>query len=128
MEGSALKAFTKSPSDGIACEDVIKCVLAISEEGWGIFHHLVKKGPTRVDDVAEYLGKDRSTAYRELHKLINCGICTKEQNSIKEGGYYFLYQSKDVEKIREETEKCIDATYDQLKQAIKSNFSFSSSD
>ncbi len=123
-----VNAFTRSDIKGISCEEVIKCVLDISEEGWNIYHFLEHEGPLRVDKVGDFLGKDRSTAYRELQKLINCGICYKEPTNIKEGGYYFLYYSRPVDEIKRETERCLDATYSQLKRAIQDNFTPQNSD
>ena len=117
-----VRAFIRNGGEGISCEEVIKCVLDISADGWNIYHFIEKEGPIRVDRVAEFLGKDRSTAYRELQKLITCGICLKEQATLKEGGYYFLYRSRSMDEIKRETERCIDVTYIQLKDAIQGNF------
>lgn len=116
-----IKAFTGTHRSEICCEDVIKRVLEISEEGWNIYHYIERHGQIRVERVAEFLAKDRSTAYRELEKLVNCGICRKERTTIKEGGYYFLYRARSISEIRDETERCIDATYEQLKQAMQKN-------
>ena len=117
-----MKAFVRDNQKGVSCDEVIKCVLDITSEGWNIYHFIEKNGPVRVDRIAEFLEKDRSTAYREVQKLCNCGICHKEPANLKEGGYYFLYQARSMEEIKQETERCIDATYRQLKDAINENF------
>jgi predicted transcriptional regulator len=121
-DNPGMKAFITENQQGISCDEVIKCVLDITGEGWNIFHFIHQNGPVRVDRIAEFLGKDRSTAYRELQKLCNCGICHKEPANLKEGGYYFLYHARPMEDIKKITERCIDATYKSLKEAINENF------
>lgn len=120
--GFGVRAFIRNGQQGISSEEVIRCVMDISVEGWNIYHFIEREGPIRVERVAEFLGKDRSTAHRELQKLITCGICLKEPANLKEGGYYFLYRSRAIEEIKQETERCIDTTYAQLKHAIQGNF------
>ena len=117
-----LKSFVRGTQKGLSCGEVIKCVLDITDEGWNIYHFIDRNGPVRVDRIGELLGKDRSTAYRELQKLCNCGICHKEPANLKEGGYYFLYHARSMEEIKRETEQCIDATYRKLKEAINDTF------
>jgi len=121
MNKQGMAAFTRNHGSSISCEEVIKCVLEISDEGWNIYHHIINHGPVRVEEIATFLRKDRSTAYRELQKLIDCGVCYKESNNLREGGYYYLYHSNPIDELMKETETCIDQIYTMLKEAVKMN-------
>jgi len=122
MVKTAIAAFSMAHRGRISCGDVIRCVFDLSREEWKVYRFILSRGPLRVERVAKFLGKDRSTAYRELQKLINCGICYKEPNNLKEGGYYFLYYSMPLEELKREAEECVERTYRLLKEAIRRGF------
>ncbi len=122
MTRTAINAFIKDQKTAYSCEDVVRCVLKLNSEQMDIYRHIAVNGPKRVDEVAQYIGKDRSTAYRELQKLIQCGLCYKESTPMKEGGYFFLYHSRSMDTIRHETENCIQNTYRKLMNAIRTGF------
>lgn len=122
MTRTAINAFIKEQRAVYSCEDVVRCVLELNSEQMDIYRHIAVHGPSRVDEVAQYIGKDRSTAYRELQKLIQCGLCYKESTPMKEGGYYFLYHSRSMNDIRKETMNCIQNTYTKLMNAIRTGF------
>lgn len=122
MARNAIAAFSMAHRGKISCGDVIRCVFDLDREEWRIYRFVLKNGPLRVERVAKFIGKDRSTAYRELQKLIRCGICYRESSNIREGGYYFLYYSMPLEELKREAEDCVDRTYRLLKDAIKRGF------
>ena len=61
--------------------------------------------PMTLEQVANQVNRDKSTAFRSLQKLVSLGIVMKETRTIKEGGYYHAYGAIDMESFRTETEK-----------------------
>ena len=100
------------------CEDIIKCVLELNDDDLKVYHYLLENGPVKVEEVASFLERNRSTAQRELQKLVKCGICMKESETIEKGGYFFVYSAQSIERITSEIESCIDETYIHLKQIL----------
>lgn len=101
------------------CEDVIKCVFELNESDIQTYKKLKKTGKTRADDLAEIIGKDRSTVYRSLQKLTCCGVCSKHTKKIDKGGYYHIYHCNDLKETKQKLEKHIDSWYNQMKQTLK---------
>ena len=101
------------------CEDIIQCVFDLNDLDIAIYKKLSKIKELRADDLAEDIGKDRSTVYRSLQKLNCCGICNKKIRKIKSGGYYHVYTCINDNEIKKNLEKCIDTWYKKMKQTIK---------
>jgi predicted transcriptional regulator len=66
---------------------------------------LNNNNPMTLEQVANQVNRDKSTAFRSLQKLVSLGIVMKETRTIKEGGYYHAYGVIDTESFRIETEK-----------------------
>lgn len=66
---------------------------------------LNSKNPMTLEQVSNQLNRDKSTVFRSLQKLVSLGIVTKETRTIKEGGYYHIYNVIDTESFKIETEK-----------------------
>ena len=118
MPNSSIRAFAGMKAGNETCEDIIKCVLELDDADWKVYYYLLENGPVKVDDIASFLERNRSTAQRELQKLVKCGICIKESKTIEKGGYFFVYSAQTIEKMTREIEFSIDETYIHLKQIL----------
>jgi predicted transcriptional regulator len=87
-----------------------------------VYETLVTKGPLRAEELAEEIGRDRSTAYRCLRHLISCRICYKETRTIDKGGYYHVYIAETPDNVKTKLEDCTEQWYRKMKDAID-NFS-----
>ena len=100
------------------CSDVCKCLFKIGDHEFELYRLLVKK-PRRVEELAEKLGKDRSTVQRCLNKLVNCGMIKREQVVIKEGGgRYYVYQGMPPEELMPWLNACLERWYREMKKAV----------
>ncbi len=100
------------------CQDVIKCAYNLNDFEVDVYKRLAEKGPTRADELAELLGKERSTVYRSLQKLMSCGMCYRETKGIERGGYYHVYIAADRIELKKKLERCVEDWHSTLKEAL----------
>ncbi len=105
-------------SGDASCKDIVKCLYRLSDFELAIYRRLVKQGPSRADDLAPILKKDRSTVYRALQKLVNAGLAFRDTKSIDRGGYYHVYSSVSPDQLRQKLHKCADDWFDNMNKAI----------
>lgn len=65
------------------------------------------KKATTTEELAKKLKRDKSNIFRSVQKLVNLGLCSKENRTIDEGGYYYVYSAVDTKTFKMETEKKI---------------------
>ena len=106
-------------SGAATCEDVMKCFFNLNEFEIMLFLRLVKEGPQRPDDLAKTVGKDRTTVYRSLQKLLSCGICFRDTKTIERGGYYHVYKAISPELVKEKIQNCIEQWNLGMKKALE---------
>jgi predicted transcriptional regulator len=75
--------------------------------------------PMTLDQVSKEAGRDRSTTFRSLQKLVGLGLCVKETKTIKEGGYFHVYSVVDMETFRAETERRVKDLQKSLDRLLK---------
>ncbi|MFB6203067.1 MAG: helix-turn-helix domain-containing protein [Candidatus Nanohaloarchaea archaeon] len=72
-----------------------------------------------VDEIAEDMGRDRSTAYRAVQRLKDREFVSKEKVVYDRGGYYHIYQPREIETLREKMEDRLDRQTSTLQEMIK---------
>jgi predicted transcriptional regulator len=110
--------FIKS-SKNLSCGDVISCLFDFNDLDLNVYKKLREEGESRTDALAIKLKKERSTVYRSLQKLTNCGLCIKKTKKITKGGYYHTYSCTDEKIVKNKVESCIDDWYQSMKEIIK---------
>ncbi len=103
----------------VDCENVLECLYNLSELDRDILSLLSEGGEYRSSKIAEELDKDQSTAYRSLQKLSKCGLIYKEKKTIRNGGYYFVYSIRAMDKVKEEAKQCIDRWHTEMHEAVE---------
>ena len=106
-------------SASISCENLLQCFFTLNPLEIKIYRILAKEGPMRVDEIANKINRDRSTAYRCLRRLLTCNICYKEQKYLDKGGYYHLYTAEAPEDVKKKLEQCIANWQDQMTKATE---------
>lgn len=102
------------------CDDAIKCIFNLNKLDLQVYNKLKQLGPTRANELTNYLNRERSTVYRSLQKLSQCGICKKKTKTLKQGGYYHVYQCEPVKNIKQEAIRCLEAWYQEVKKTLES--------
>jgi len=101
-----------------SCQDLVQCAFNLNEFEVKVYNELSKKGPTRADDLADHIGKDRSTVYRALQKMMVCGMCFRETRSLPRGGYYHIYRAISKDELKEKLQGCVDDWYGKMQEAL----------
>jgi predicted transcriptional regulator len=101
------------------CQDLVQCAFSLGEFEVQVYMALSKQGPVRADELAKAMGKDRSTVYRALQKLMTCGMAYRETKSIERGGYFHVYRAIGKEMLRRRLEQCVNDWYERMKESLE---------
>jgi predicted transcriptional regulator len=103
LPGSPISNITRLNS---TAKDLFIYIYDLSALDADLFFILMKeKKPLILEDLAEKACRDKSTVFRAVQKLVNCGICIKEARTLRDGGYYHVYSAIDTRTFKMETEK-----------------------
>jgi len=94
MVGLFNKSFDK-PSD------LLCCAFGLRNSELDVYFSLIS-GPKTVEQIAERIGKDRSTVQRVLNKLYSKGLAKREMETIDRGGYFYTYSAEETEIVRDQ--------------------------
>ena len=100
------------------CKDLVQCAFSLNEFEVEVYNRLTEVGAKRADDLADLMGKDRSTVYRALQKLMACGMCFRETKSIERGGYYHVYRAISRDELKQKLEHCVDDWHARMQQLL----------
>jgi len=100
------------------CHDLVQCAFSLGEFEVDVYYKLLEEGPLRADELALKIGKDRSTVYRALQKLMTCGMVYRETKSIERGGYYHVYRAIGREMLKERLEHCVKDWYARMQEVL----------
>ncbi|MBV0923836.1 helix-turn-helix domain-containing protein [Halomicroarcula limicola] len=101
------------------CEGLLECFHDLKEIDKEIFQLLHDRAePLTVDEIAERVDRERSTAYRGVQRLMQAGFIQKEQVNYDQGGYYHVYRPRDGEEIAQEMQRTLNDWYAQMGQLI----------
>ena len=108
----------KSIASISSCKDIVQCAFSLNDFEVEVFRAAAKWGPLRADDLADKIGKERSTVYRALQKLMSCGMCFRETKSLDKGGYYHVYSAVSKEVLRKKMEHCVEEWNKRMQDAL----------
>lgn len=102
------------------CEGLLECMHGLKDLDKDIFTQLTDSPePLTVDEIAERINRERSTAYRSIQRLIQAGFVQKEQINYEQGGYYHVYQPTDPDKIASDMQRMLNDWYAKMGQLIQ---------
>jgi len=102
-----------------SCQDLMRCAYNLSEFELDVYKRLSEVNPVRADDLAKLLGKERSTVYRALQKLMSCGMCYRQTKALGRGGYYHMYAAVERTELKRRLEQCVENWHWKMKQALE---------
>lgn len=102
------------------CESLLECFHGMGELEKRIFSVIVEsEEPLTVDEIAERVNRERSTAYRAVKRLRDVGFIRREQINYEDGGYYHVYHPMDADEIADEMQRLLNDWYAQMGQLIQ---------
>jgi predicted transcriptional regulator len=100
-------------------EGLLECFHDLKEIDRAVFQVLNRREDAlTVDDIADEVDRERSTAYRSVQRLLKAGFIQKEQVNYEQGGYYHVYRARDGEEIAGEMQRTLNDWYAKLGQLI----------
>jgi predicted transcriptional regulator len=101
------------------CHDLVQCAYNLNDFEVNIYNKLVETGPLRADELADKMGRDRSTVYRALQKMLTCGMVYRETRSINRGGYYHVYRAISKDELKVKLQSCVDDWYSRMQSVLE---------
>ena len=105
-------------TDADSCADLVRCLYNLTDLDMEVLRRLMTGGPARAEDLADGRGRDRSTGYRSLQKLVACQSVAKEARSLDRGGHFHVYTSVPKDVLRERLEHCIEDWHGRLLEML----------
>ena len=101
------------------CEGLLECIHGLKELDKEIFRVLTERSePLTVDEVAEAVDRERSTAYRSIQRLVQSGFVQKEQVNYEQGGYYHVFRPTDADEVADDMQRMLNDWYAKMGQLI----------
>jgi predicted transcriptional regulator len=102
------------------CEGLLECLHGLKELDKECFQTLARSGePLTVDEVADRIDRERSTAYRSIQRLLQAGFIQKEQVNYDQGGYYHVYRPTDPDRMANDMQRMLNDWYAQMGTLIQ---------
>ncbi|WP_132061109.1 helix-turn-helix domain-containing protein [Halorussus amylolyticus] len=102
------------------CEGLLECFHGLKQLDKECFMGLVEsEEPLTIDELAERVDRERSTAYRSVQRLLQAGFIQKEQVNYDQGGYYHVYRPTNPEKIADNMQRMLNDWYAKMGQLIQ---------
>ena len=102
------------------CEGLLECFHGLKQLDKACFRALVEADePLTVDEIADAVDRERSTAYRAVQRLLQTGFIGTEQVNYDQGGYYHVYSPTDPSKIADDMQRMLNDWYAKMGQLIR---------
>lgn len=101
------------------CEGLLECFHDLKEIDKQVFQLLFEQNQSlTVDDIADEIDRERSTAYRSVQRLMQAGFIQKDQVNYEQGGYYHVYRPREGDEIAKEMQRMLNDWYAKMGQLI----------
>ncbi len=97
----------------VEASDVMHCFLGLRNLEIDVYFYLLK-GQATVKDVAEALGRNRSTIQRAIQNLVQRGFAHRRTRTLRKGGYVYVYEAVNLATLKELIKKALDSFYQQI--------------
>ena len=112
-------AMSEYLNQDMQCEGLLECVHGLKELDKEIFRVLTEASePLTVDEIADEVDRERSTAYRSIQRLLQSGFLQKEQVNYEQGGYYHVFRPTDPDEIADDMQRMLNDWYAKMGQLI----------
>ncbi|MCU4925926.1 BlaI/MecI/CopY family transcriptional regulator [Halobacteria archaeon AArc-dxtr1] len=102
------------------CEGLLECIHGLKQLDKECFRAMVESDESlTIDEVAERVDRERSTAYRSIQRLLQAGFIQKEQVNYDQGGYYHVYYPTDPAQIATDMQRRLNDWYAKMGQLIQ---------
>ena len=102
------------------CEGLLECLHGLKQLDRECYQALIDgEEPLTIDEVADRVDRERSTAYRSIQRLLQAGLIQKDQVNYEQGGYYHVYYPTAPEQVTTEMQRMLNDWYAKMGQLIQ---------
>lgn len=114
-----MSVFHRMLNGSSSAEDLLACVFRLSEMEARTYFSLLENPGARIDELADALDRDRSTAHRAVQRLVDLRLADREQTPLDGGGYCYRYEAADPSTVRAMIEERLDAFEDAVRDRLE---------
>ncbi len=114
----SIQLLTRS---GASCSELLSCLYNLKTIDIEVFLEVAKHPDATLDQIADFVQRDRSSTHRVLAKLITAELVHKQSKTLKGGGYYHVYSAEEPAKIKEHSRQRVKEITESL-EALIENF------
>ena len=112
-------AMSEYLKQDMQCEGLLECIHGLKGLDREIFQVLTDRSePLTVDEIADEVDRERSTAYRSVQRLLQSGFVQKDQINYDQGGYYHVFRPTDPDEIADDMQRMLNDWYAKMGQMI----------
>ena len=101
------------------CVELLECVHGLKTLDRETFTLLAgRDDPLTVDEIAEAVDRERSTAYRSVRRLVDSGFVQRAQVNYEQGGYYHVFRPIDPDEIADDMQRMLNDWYAKTGQLV----------
>lgn len=104
---------------GATCSDLLSCLYNLKPIDTEVFIEVARNENATLTQIAELVNRDRSSTHRCLSKLVSAGLVYKQSKTLKGGGYFHVYNMKDVSRIKEYARQRVKEITESLESLIE---------
>lgn len=94
------------------CEGLLECFHGLTDLDKRVFEELHEsEDALTIDEVADRVDRERSTAYRSVKRLRDAGFVEQDQVNYEHGGYHHVYRPRDAEAVAHELQRTLNDWY-----------------
>ena len=105
-------------NDDIVCEDLIECITGSGQLDKEVYFAIMEEDGMDLDEIAEKVDRERSTAYRAVQRLEENGFLDKRKEGKEGGGYRHVYEPVDPDKVADQMLDRLNEWYADMGQMI----------
>ena len=114
------RSLAEQLQQDMECEGLLECIHGLKQLDKECFRVLVEsESPLTIDEIADRIGRERSTAYRSIQRLLQTGFIQKDQVNYDQGGYYHVYTPTEPSQIADEMQRKLNEWYAKMGQLIQ---------
>jgi predicted transcriptional regulator len=96
----------------LQCESLLDCFHGLNELDREVFRLLIEADePCTVDELADRVDRERTTAYRSVRRLTEAGVVVRERRSGEAGSYYHVFSPADPEEVADAMQRLLNDWY-----------------
>lgn len=110
-----VEALDRHLERDLECEALLECLYELNELDQECFHVLTDADePLTIDELTGAVGRERSTTYRSVQRLLEVGLVEKDQVNYDHGGYHHVYHLADPNRVATEMQQQVNDWYAQI--------------